>query len=282
VGKPSAPGATGVSLRSLTFLFLVAAPAFILLGTLAAGFAAGLGNFVGDLNLISTGTSILALVIDTGTCTLIALGSSVAACWAARITRCWNGVLVAACAGMGALLLAAATFLPLFSEVAFAPMKGYIGPFEISWWVVGLALFGGPAVAAMLAAATVGAGRICPDTGKLLTSAIRVRFGLPEGLAAREAIEEQAYADLAALEGLPESTENFIEMTLYAGDGANLAILELEVRFWAEVGPRDDITEASALFRTARRWLLLSRPIEDEQARKLLGLSWQALAHLDS
>jgi hypothetical protein len=282
VGRTSSPGAGGVSLRALTYLFIVAAPAFILVGTVAAGFAAGLGNFVGGAVRMSTASSVLALLIDAATCSLIALGSSMAATWAARMTRCWNGILVAACASIGALLLGAATFLPLVGEVAFAPTDGWIGPFAISWLVMAFALLLGPTAAALLATANVGASRICPDTGRLLTSAIRVRFGLPEGLAAVQAIEEEAYAELAALDGLPTTVENFTELTLYTGKGAGLAVLELEARFWAEEGPRADITETSAHFRQARRWLVLSTAIEAEDAQKLMGLTWQALAQLEA
>lgn len=282
VGRSSSPGANGVSARALGVLFLMATPAFLVLGTVAAGFAGGLGNFVGGPVRMSTSSSILALVIDASTCGLIAVGSSVAATWAARITRCWNGILVAACASIGAILLGAATFLPLVGEVSFAPTDGRIGPFEINWWVMALALLVGPTIAALLASATVSASRICPETGRLLTSAIRVRFGLPEGLAAAQAIEEEAFADLAALDGLPEATENFTELTLYMGKGSKLAVLELEARFWAEEGPTNEITEASANFRQARRWLVLSTPIDAEVAQKMMGLTWQSLSHLDT
>jgi hypothetical protein len=279
-GRSSMPGAERVSLRALSILFLVSVPAFLVLGAVSAAFAAGLGKFVGDPLKVSLWSGTLALLVDTGTCILVVVGSSAAATWAARITRCWNNTLVAACAALGALLLAAAIFLPLFHEVAFAPMDGWIGPFTIGWWVVALALLVGPAAAALLASATVGAGRICADTGTLLTAAIRVRFGLPEGLAAREVIEEENFEDLAAIDGLPESVENFIEMTLYMGEGAKLAVLELEARFWAEVGPVDAITESSAKVRRARRWLVHSEPLEDATAKKLMSLNWQALAHL--
>ena len=281
LGRSSSPGAEGVSFQALTLLFLVATPAFLLLGTLAAGFAAGLGNFVGDPIRMSTSSSVLALLIDASTCGLIAIGSSVAATWAARITRCWNGILVAACASVGSILLGAATFLPLVSDMPFAPTSGQIGPFAIKWWVMAMALLIGPSVAALVASATVNASRICPDTGRLLTSTVRVRFGLPEGLAAVQAIEEESFDDLAALDGLPETTENFTELTLYMGSGANLAVLELEARFWAEEGPIDGITEASANFRQARRWLVVSTPIEAAVAQKMMGLTWQSLTHLD-
>ena len=274
------PGSDGVSLRALSILFLVSIPAFLVLGTVSAVFAAGLGKFVGDPLKVSLWSGTLALLVDTGTCILIVFGSSAVATWAARITRCWNSTLVAACASLGTLLLAAAIFLPLFHEVAFAPMDGWIGPFAIGWWVVALALLVGPAAAAILASATVGAGRICADTGTLLTAAIRVRFGLPEGLAAREVVEEETFEDLAAIDGLPESVENFIEMTLYMGEGAKLAVLELEARFWAEVGPMNNVTESSAKYRRARRWLVHSEPLEDATAKKLMSLNWQALAHL--
>jgi len=279
-GRSSMPGSDGVSLRALSILFLVSIPAFLVLGTVSAVFAAGLGKFVGDPLKVSLWSGTLALLVDTGTCILIVFGSSAVATWAARITRCWNSTLVAACASLGALLLAAAIFLPLFHEVAFAPMDGWIGPFAIGWWVVALALLVGPAAAAILASATVGAGRICADTGTLLTAAIRVRFGLPEGLAAREVVEEETFEDLAAIDGLPESVENFIEMTLYMGEGAKLAVLELEARFWAEVGPMNNVTESSAKYRRARRWLVHSEPLEDATAKKLMSLNWQALAHL--
>jgi len=280
LGRSSTPGAGGASIRALLLLFLVATPPLLVLGTIAAVFAAGLGKFVGDPNKVSWISGMLALVIDTGTCVLIAVGSSAAATWAARVTRCWNASLAAASASIGAVLLAAATFFPLFGDVAFAPMDGWVGPFAIGWWVVAAAVLIGPTAAALLASATVGAGRICPDTGKLLTAAIRVRFGLPEGLAAREVIEEDALEDLAAIDGLPESVENFIEMSLYVGEGAKMAVLELEARFWAEVGPAGDISESSAEYRRARRWLVSSIPIEDSRARKLMSLNWQALAHL--
>ena len=69
-------------------------------------------------------------------------------------------------------------------------------------------------------------------------------------------------------------------MTLYMGEGAKLAVLELEARFWAEVGPMNNVTESSAKYRRARRWLLHSEPLEDATAKKLMSLNWQALAHL--
>ncbi len=281
VGHSSSPGAAGVSMRAMALLFLVATPAFLLLGTVAAGFAAGLSNFAVEPVGFSTSSSILALLIDIFTCGLIAIGSSVAATWAARVTRCWNGILVAACASVGSILLGAATFLPLVGDVPFATTSGQIGPFAIKWGVMAMALLIGPSVAALLASATVNASRICPDTGKPLTSIVRVRFGLPEGLAAVQAIEEGAFSDLAALDGLPATTENFTELTLYMGSGAKLAVLELEARFWAEEGPVGAITETSANLRQARRWLVVSTPIEAEVAQKMMGLTWQSLTHLD-
>ena len=274
------PGAAGVHLRSLALLFIVSMPALVVVGTIGAVMAAGLGNFVGAPVRVSLSGSLFTLIINAGTTALLAGGASLSALWAARITRTWHASLVGALAGIGALLLGAATFFPLFTEVAFARMDGQLGPFAVGWLVVAISLLIGPTLAALLTGAAVNANRLCKDTGRMLSPELRVRYGVPEGLAALEAIENEDWDLLVTVEGLPPGVENFIELNLYMAEGAAFAIMELEVRFWAEVGPEGETSESSAWHRKARRWLVHSQELPAEQAQQLMGMNWQGLAAL--
>ena len=274
------PGAAGVHLRSLALLFIVSIPALVVVGTIGAVLAAGLGNFVGAPVRVSLSGSLFTLIINAGTSALLAGGASLSALWAARVTRTWHASLVGALAGIGALLLGAATFFPLFTEVAFARMDGQLGPFAVGWLVVAISLLIGPTLAALLTGASVNANRLCKDTGRMLSPELRVRYGVPEGLAALEAIENEDWDLLVTVEGLPPGIENFIELNLYMAEGAAFAVMELEVRFWAEVGPEGETSESSAWHRKARRWLVHSQELPAEQAQQLMGMNWQGLAAL--
>ena len=114
----------------------------------------------------------------------------------------------------------------------------------------------------------------------MLSPELRVRYGVPEGLAALEAIENEDWDLLVTVEGLPPGIENFIELNLYMAEGAAFAVMELEVRFWAEVGPEGETSESSAWHRKARRWLVHSQELPAEQAQQLMGMNWQGLAAL--
>lgn len=276
-GESASPGHRGVSRKGILSLCVLCIPTLLILGVVAAGFAAGLGSVVGDELRISASASGLALFIDLCTCGLIALGSTLVVSWAARLTRSWNTVLVSGLAGLGAFTVAAAVFLPLFGDSAIAPVEGWLGPFRISWIVVGLGLLGTPTAAVLLASATVSTGRICPGTGRVLSPALRLRLGIPEGLAACQAVQEGRYEELAELGGVDETVHNFVELTLWAAEGAELALLELEARFWAEVGPRERPEESAATMRRTRRWLVSSTAISTNQAVELLGLEWRSL-----
>ncbi|MEE2830562.1 MAG: hypothetical protein VX498_15345 [Myxococcota bacterium] len=266
----------GVSRRNLGMFLIVAFPAFVILGALTAGIAAGLSTFLGSPTALTRGEGVGVLGVDLLSCFVIIYSASPIAGWAARITSCWNRLAVAGVTGLGAFSVASAVFLPLFGPQSIAPTEAWIGDFDIRWPIIAMALVLTPCLAALLAVGKVEDGRVCPDTGQLLRPELKIRFPIPEGLAAYRAIREERLGDLTELASAEPSTRNVVEFTVYADEGAERSFLELEAQFWAELGPPNAPGPTQSRQRKTLQWLVLSTTVDTAKVLELFAMNWRA------